>query len=71
MSNEAILTRNPLGTVLYSNDKIANTVAGVNSIVYPANDWKKILFSDNTMTQRINLNVSGGGNIVRYFVSGS
>jgi len=71
MSNEAILTRNPLGIVLYSDEKIANTAAGLNPIVYPANDWNKILFRDNTTTQRINLNVSGGGSTARYFVSGS
>ena len=71
MSNEAILTRDPLGIVLYGDEKIANTVAGVNSFVYPANDWKKLLFKDNTTTQRMNLNISGGGGIARYFVSGS
>ena len=71
MSNEAILTRNPLGIVLYGDEKIANTVAGVNSFVYPANDWKKLMFKDNTTVQRMNLNISGGGGITRYFVSGS
>ena len=71
MSNEAILTRNPLGVVLYSDEKIANTIPGVNSIAYPANDWKKIMFKDYTTVQRMNLNVSGGGGVAKYFVSGS
>ncbi|MES2456468.1 MAG: TonB-dependent receptor [Bacteroidota bacterium] len=70
-SNEAILTRNPLGTILYSEEKIANTAAGVNPIVYPANDWRDLVFKDYTMNQRYNLNVTGGGEIAKYFVSGS
>ncbi len=70
-SNEAILTRNPLGTTLYSDEKIANTAAGVNPIVYPANDWRKLMFKDYAVNQRVNLNVSGGGDVARYFVSGS
>ncbi len=70
-SNEAILTRNPLGTTLYSDEKIANTAAGINPIIYPANDWRKLVFKDYTMNQRANLNVTGGGEVAKYFVSGS
>ncbi|GAA4311127.1 TonB-dependent receptor [Compostibacter hankyongensis] len=71
MYNEAIVTRDPFGVPLYSEDKIANTEAGTNPIAYPANDWQKLLFKDYTTTRRINLNVSGGGGVARYFVSGS
>ena len=77
MSNEAVLTRTPLGEVVgggdvfYSDDKIAGTKAGANPNIYPANDWKKIMFKDNTQNQRLNLNISGGGGIAKYFVSGS
>lgn len=70
-ANEAILTRNPLGTILYSEEKIANTDAGVNPIIYPSNDWRELVFKDYTMNQRYNLNVSGGGNVAKYFVSGA
>jgi len=70
-ANEAILTRNPLGTILYSEEKIANTAAGVNPIIYPSNDWRKLVFKDYTMNQRYNLNVSGGGDVAKYFVSGA
>ncbi|SDE04815.1 TonB-linked outer membrane protein, SusC/RagA family [Mucilaginibacter pineti] len=70
-SNEAILTRNPLGITLYSDEKIANTAAGLNPIIYPANDWKKQIFKNYTMNQRANLNVSGGGDVAKYFISGS
>lgn len=71
MHNEAILTRDPLGTIQYSQEKIENTAAGNYPLIYPANDWKKMLFKDNTMNQRVNLNVSGGGGVARYYVAGS
>lgn len=71
MYNEAVVTRDPYGVPLYSEDKIANTAAGTNPIVYPANDWQKLLFKNYTTTRRINLNVSGGGGVARYFISGS
>lgn len=69
MANESVLTRDPLGVTLYSDEKIANTGKGLDPVIYPANDWKKIMFKDYTMNQRMNLNVSGGGGVARYFVS--
>lgn len=71
LHNEAVLTRDPLGLLPYSQKKIDNTIAGTNPYVYPATDWKNELFKDFTMNQRLNLNVSGGGHIARYFVAGS
>ncbi|MCK3684790.1 TonB-dependent receptor [Maribellus sp. YY47] len=71
MHNEAILTRDPLGTILYSQEKIENTEAGKYPLIYPANDWKEMLFKNYTMNQRFNLNVSGGGGVARYYVAGS
>lgn len=71
LSNESILTRNPLGTVLYPEEKIENTILGKNPIVYPSNNWKEMLFKDYTMNQRANLSVSGGGGVAQYYVSGS
>ena len=69
LANEATLTRDPLGVLPYSDEKIANTQAGVNPIVYPANNWKNLIFKDYTMNQRATLNVGGG--IAKYYVSGS
>lgn len=71
MYNEAIVTRDPYGVPLYSEEKIANTASGANPLVYPANDWRDLLFKNSTTTRRVNLNVSGGGGVARYFVSGS
>jgi TonB-linked SusC/RagA family outer membrane protein len=70
LANEAILTRDPLGITLYSEDKIANTGTG-DPYIYPANDWRGLMFKDYSANQRVNLNVSGGGTIARYYVAAS
>lgn len=69
LHNEAVRTRNPLGVLPYSNEKIANTGKGLNPYVYPATDWKKTMFKDFTTNQRLNLNISGGGKAARYYVA--
>lgn len=71
LANEAVLTRDPLGIIPYSDQKIDQTIAGVNPIMFPVTDWRKALMNDYAMNQRINLNVSGGGKIARYYVAGS
>ncbi|MDR1153972.1 MAG: TonB-dependent receptor, partial [Bacteroidales bacterium] len=71
MNNEAILTRTPGGERLYSQEKIEMTEAGRFPLIYPANDWKEMLFKDHTMNQRANMSVSGGGGVARYYVAGS
>lgn len=70
LHNESVLTRNPLGDLPYSQDKIENTLKpGSNEYIYPANDWYKMLFNDHATSQRGNLSVTGGGKVARYFVS--
>ncbi len=71
LHNEAVRTRDPLGAIPYSQNKIDNTIAGGNPYVYPANDWYDILFKKQTTNQRLNFNVSGGGKIARYYLAGS
>lgn len=71
LNNEAVLTRDPLGILPYSDQKIDNTVAGTNPYVYPATDWRSALFKDYTMNQRANLNINGGGSVAHYFIAGS
>lgn len=71
LHNEAVRTRDPLGITPYSQSKIANTIAGGNPYVYPANDWYKTLFRDQTANQRLNFNVGGGGKVARYYLAGS
>ncbi|WP_279209406.1 SusC/RagA family TonB-linked outer membrane protein [Bacteroides nordii] len=71
LHNEAILTRDPLHALLYSEDKIDNTVPGHPTAIYPVTDWRKELLKNYTMNQRVNLNISGGGSVVNYYVAGS
>jgi TonB-linked SusC/RagA family outer membrane protein len=71
LQNEAVLTRNSLGELPYGQAKIENTAAGKNPLIFPANDWRKMLFKDYAMNQRVNLNVSGGGTVARYYIAGS
>ena len=70
MGNEAVRTRDPLAYIPYSDTKIANTGIG-NPNVYPATDWAGLMFKDFTSNQRLNLNISGGGKIARYYVAAS
>ncbi len=71
MHNEAYLTRNPLSEVPYSRDKIDRTIPGSGSMIYPSTDWKKEMLKSHAFSQRVNLNISGGGDIARYYVAAS
>lgn len=71
LHNEAVLTRNPLGILPYTQQKIDNTVAGTNPYVYPITDWKNELLNDYALNHRVNLNVMGGGTVARYYIAGS
>ncbi len=71
LNNEAISTRNKLAPTPYSLEKIDNTIAGKNPMVYPATDWREMLLKDQTVNHRVNLNLSGGGKIARYYLAGT
>jgi TonB-linked SusC/RagA family outer membrane protein len=71
LENEAVLTRDPLGVLPYSDQKIDNTIAGLNPYMYPTTDWRRALIKNYTMNQRADLNVSGGGKVARYYVAGA
>ncbi|RPE09979.1 TonB-dependent receptor [Chitinophaga lutea] len=71
LANEAVLTRNPLGGLLYSRDKIENTRKGLDPVVFPSTDWQEKLLKKSTNNQRYNLSLSGGGKVARYYVSGA
>lgn len=69
LNNEAVLTRNPIGSAPYSLEKIDKTAAGANPMVYPATDWKNTLLNDQAINSRLNFNLSGGGKVARYYVA--
>lgn len=69
MYNEAQLTRDKSATKRYDDITIQNTRNHVNPYYYPDVDWGELIFKDMTMSQRANINVSGGGSKVTYYIS--
>ena len=70
--NEAISTRDPLGELMYTYDKIEQTgKPGTNRLIYPANDWYDMLFKDFATSYRANVSARGGGKVATYYVSGA
>lgn len=69
LNNEAVLTRDKIGSIPYSLEKIDNTIAGKNPMVYPATDWRSMLLKNSTINHRVNFNLSGGGKVARYYIA--
>lgn len=68
--NEAQMTRDPsLTQGRYSQDRIDATRTGINPYIYPDVDWADQIFKDYAMNQRANINISGGGPKVTYYMS--
>ncbi|MGV6946918.1 SusC/RagA family TonB-linked outer membrane protein [Sphingobacterium kyonggiense] len=69
LHNEAIMTRDPKASVLYSEDKIRNTMAGSDPILYPLTDWMDMIMKKRAVTNRNNININGGNSLALYYVS--
>lgn len=69
MYNEALLTRSPGATPKYSQERIDGTRNGLNPYIYPNVDWGDLIFKDRAMSQRANINISGGGSKATYYMS--
>ena len=69
LHNEAVRTRNPMVALPYSSHKIRETTLGSNPIFYPAVDWYDYLIKDRTLNQRLNVNITGGGKAVQYYLA--
>lgn len=54
----------------YSEEKIRATQRGENSMIYPNIDWYDMMFKKGTMNTKANINISGGGQVAHYYVSG-
>ena len=67
--NEAKLTRNPSADKTYSDERIKATREGLDPYLYPDMDWGDLIFKDLAMNQRANINISGGGSKVTYYMS--
>lgn len=71
LANEAALTRNPLAPIPYSQTKIDGTMKGDNPLIYPSNNWIKMMIKDYTVNQRYNLDIQGGTKMAKFYVSGT
>ncbi|MDL2245104.1 TonB-dependent receptor [Parabacteroides sp. OttesenSCG-928-J18] len=56
---------------LYTETEIEKYRKQSDPYLYPSIDWVDELMKDYTTSQRVNLNVTGGGPIARYYVSGA
>lgn len=66
--NEAQLARNPAATPRFSQATIDATRSGVNPYVYPNVDWYDLMFNKWSYNQRANVNLTGGGSKVTYYM---
>lgn len=69
LHNEAVRTRTPLEQLPYSSSKIRETELGTNALMYPSVDWYNYLIKNNAVNKRINLNITGGGQAVQYYLA--
>ncbi|WEK17634.1 MAG: TonB-dependent receptor [Candidatus Pedobacter colombiensis] len=69
LHNESVLTRDPLGAIIYPQSKIDNTISGINPTVFPVVNWQDQLFKKQTINQRMNASLGGGGQVSTYYVS--
>lgn len=69
LANEAILTRDPLGQTPYDPNKIDNTIAGRDPVLFPNNNWVDLLIKDYTHNYAANVDVSGGNEKANFYVS--
>ena len=67
--NEAQRMRLEDFTPKYSQERIENTRAGVNPYLYPNVDWRGLMMKKLTQSQRANVNITGGGSRVTYYMS--
>ena len=55
----------------YSEDIISKTQSGEDPDLYPNVDWMHEIFRDFAKDEKLNLNITGGGQKIRYYLSGA
>ncbi|MCF3108747.1 TonB-dependent receptor [Niabella sp. CC-SYL272] len=69
LRNEAVRTRDAMVMLPYSPTKIRETELGTNPILYPSVDWYDYLIKNKAVNRRANLNMTGGGQTVLYYLA--
>lgn len=67
MANEALRAR--YESPLYTDAELDIIENGLDPDLFPNVNWKKLMLKDNSSNYNANVNVSGGGDNVTYFVS--
>ena len=71
LHNEAIKTRDDSAIALYDDYKIRNTDPNNPSWKYPYTNWHDVMLKKFAVNDRANINVSGGGDVARYYTAAS
>ncbi|MFV0606782.1 MAG: SusC/RagA family TonB-linked outer membrane protein [Niabella sp.] len=69
LHNEAVRTRNAMVPLPYSSSKIRETELGTNPLLYPSVDWYNYLIDNKAINRRVNVNITGGGQAVQYYLA--
>lgn len=69
LHNEAVRTRDALVPLPYSSSKIRETELGTNPLLYPSVNWYDYLIDNHATNRRMNMNITGGGQSVQYYLS--
>lgn len=67
--NEAQIASNSSFITPYTDDVIAKYASGEDPYLYPNVDWIDLMMKKSAAQQRANLNISGGGDVAKYFIS--
>ena len=65
--NQAAIARNKIPR--YSTEDMDMTRSHAYPLRYPDVDWQDVMFKDHTWNERANINVSGGGSRITYYMS--
>ncbi len=63
--------RDQFGTNFYSDADIQKYMNGTDPDLYPNVNWMNEIFKKSSMNARTNVNISGGSDNIRYYVSGT
>ncbi len=69
MHNEALVNQGL--QPIYSLSQIENTRNRTDPYYYPDTDWMGEMMKDYNLYQKVTLNISGGSDFIRYYVSGA
>lgn len=63
--------RNSGAGELYSREQMLKTQSGLDPYLYPNVDWINTMYKQTSSISNVNMNISGGSDLVRYYLSAS